>query len=153
MKKLIIIGIVICLLSTGINVVGDDVTKDDAVLIRPPVADIGGPYSGKIYEEITFDGSGSFDLNDDIVSYIWDFGDGKEPLSTDEPTITYSYDYTGFHKVSLAVVDSRDQVDIDITSATINFDQKKAVIMVGRCLGWPDLDPNVWGPPDWPNMG
>jgi len=43
---------------------------------NPPVAVAGGPYLGFLGEEIQFDGSGSYDIDNDIESYHWNFGDG-----------------------------------------------------------------------------
>jgi len=74
----------------------------------PPQADAGGPYKGRAFQAIIFDGSGStdpnepggggVDLGDHISVYTWDFGDGTI-ASTSSPTITHSYpkgnaDYT-----------------------------------------------------------
>jgi len=39
----------------------------------PPVANIGGPYSGKVNSPITFDASGSYDSDGSIVKYEWKF--------------------------------------------------------------------------------
>ncbi len=76
----------------------------------PPVADPGGPYKGRAFNPITFDGSGSTDPDDvelgDFVSvYVWDFGDGSV-VTTSSPTVTHTYafgnaDYT----VTLTVKD------------------------------------------------
>ena len=41
----------------------------------PPVADPNGPYTGTVGSVVSFDGSGSFDVDGTIVSYEWDFGD------------------------------------------------------------------------------
>ncbi|RLF27130.1 MAG: hypothetical protein DRN05_06070, partial [Thermoplasmata archaeon] len=43
---------------------------------NPPVANADGPYYGMVGEEIEFNGSLSYDPDNDIVSYKWDFGDG-----------------------------------------------------------------------------
>jgi subtilisin family serine protease len=61
----------------------------------PPVANAGGPYKGRAYSPVTFDGSGSYDpdaqqLGDFVATYIWDFGDGSI-ATTSSPTITHTY--------------------------------------------------------------
>lgn len=61
----------------------------------PPVADAGGPYKGRAFSPITFDGSGSSDpdaqeLNDFVSVYTWNFGDGSV-VTTSSPTVTHAY--------------------------------------------------------------
>ncbi|MEA2054913.1 MAG: PKD domain-containing protein [Candidatus Thermoplasmatota archaeon] len=81
-----------------------------------PVADAGGPYSGDVGQTIVFDGSGSYDPDGTIVSYIWDFGDGTG--GSGEVT-THSYSMGGTHTVTLTVTDNDGATDIDTTSAII----------------------------------
>lgn len=78
---------------------------------HPPVADANGPYSGKMNEEIVFDGTGSYDpdesMGDFIAGYAWDLdGDG---LFNDcfDPTCSYTYTDTGVYQVVLKVWDSQ----------------------------------------------
>ena len=44
-----------------------------------PTADgtAGEPYKGFVGEEITFNGSRSYDIDGTIVSWLWSFGDGN----------------------------------------------------------------------------
>ncbi len=77
---------------------------------HPPVADAGGPYSARIGEMVTFDGTGSFDPDapsgDQIVSYSWDLnGDGIFGDCTN-PTCQNSWGSTYSGKVGLVVTDS-----------------------------------------------
>ena len=65
-----------------------------------PTADPGGPYRGRAFRAITFDGSGSFDpnepggtgtdLGDFVGIYVWDFGDNSG-VTTSLPTVTHNY--------------------------------------------------------------
>ena len=55
----------------------------------PPSANAGGPYAGDEGSPITFDGSGSSDPDNTIVSYAWDFGDGTTGTGAN-PQHTYS---------------------------------------------------------------
>ena len=45
-----------------------------SVVGLPPVADVGGPYFGFEGEVILFEGSGSFDPDNEPLEYRWDFG-------------------------------------------------------------------------------
>jgi hypothetical protein len=54
---------------------------------------------------ITFDATSSTSPNGNIVSYIWDFGEGVNN-TTQFSTVNYIFTQYGNHKVSLTVVDS-----------------------------------------------
>jgi hypothetical protein len=82
----------------------------------PPVANAGGPYEGAVGEEITFNGSGSIDLDGNIVAYEWDFGDdttgsGKTP--------THTYTAADVYYVTLTVTDDTGAVDSSGTNVLI----------------------------------
>jgi PKD repeat protein len=66
-------------------------------------------------ETLTLDAA---DSEGDIVSYEWTFGDGSE-MTTDEPTVTHSYDAAGTVTVELTVTDSADQTDTTTRSLDI----------------------------------
>jgi PKD repeat protein len=51
---------------------------------------------------IEFDGSKSFDENDSIVSYRWDFGDGTDGSG---PTASHTYELSGEYRVVLVLTD------------------------------------------------
>lgn len=60
-----------------------------------PTAVAGGPYKGRAFSPVTFNGSGSFDpdaqqLGDFVAVYTWNFGDGSV-VTTSSPTVTHSY--------------------------------------------------------------
>jgi C1A family cysteine protease len=82
----------------------------------PPIADAGDLYFGDIGEEITFDGSNSFDAEDDIISYFWDFGDGNNGTGV---TTTYTYAEQGIFAVNLTVTDGGGNIGTDQTWAGI----------------------------------
>ena len=56
----------------------------------------------EVDEAIIFDGSQSFDNDGDIVSYLWNFGDGVEGINQTE---SYSYSIPGSYSVTLNVTD------------------------------------------------
>jgi PKD repeat protein len=52
---------------------------------------------------MTFDGSGSYDLDGTIISYFWDFGDGTTGSGG---IVTHTYAVEGAYQVTLAVIDT-----------------------------------------------
>jgi len=71
---------------------------------RPPVAVAAiEPSPAVTHEVIQFDASGSYDADDPIVSYAWDFGDGATASSE---VTSYAYTEPGSYTVSLLVIDA-----------------------------------------------
>ena len=68
-----------------------------------PVARAGAtPTSGKPPLTVDFDGTGSNDPDGNIVSYLWDFGDGS---TSTEPNPSHTYTTTGTRTAKLTVTD------------------------------------------------
>jgi len=91
------------------------------VLNRPPVADANGPYSGYEGSPITFDASGSTDVDGDIVLYEWDWdNDGSYDESTASPITSHTWtdDYAG--TVGLRVKDDDGLTDTATASVTVH---------------------------------
>jgi hypothetical protein len=88
---------------------------------NPPVADANGPYTADEGTAISFDGSGSTDLDADELQYRWDFdndGTFDTSFSTDATAAhTWNDDYTG--TVTLEVFDGT-ATDTDSTTVTVN---------------------------------
>jgi len=58
--------------------------------------------------EILLDASGSYDLDDSIVWYLWDFdGDGLVDETTEVPEVAHAFEEPGEHRVVLTVVDKQ----------------------------------------------
>ena len=97
--------------TSTVNIIRDDQGNLD------PIADAGGSYTGKINVPVVFDASGSYDPdNDSIVSYTWEFGDGKKGTGI---IITHSYNITGNFTVNLTVTDMGGAFSSDSTFALI----------------------------------
>jgi len=99
----------------------------------PPIADAsaGEPYQGFVDEELTFDGSLSFDSDGSIVSWSWNFGDGN--IAYGEIT-AHTYSSMGTYLVTLIVSDNQGATDKYITTATISQPNR------------PPSGPDIYGP-------
>ena len=103
----------------------DNVETIKTVTIKidtPPVADANGPYAGYEGSLITFNGSDSYDLDDNIIIYEWDFdGDGIYETNTYETngTVNHTWCDDYFGNVSLRVTDSRGATDVNNTTVTV----------------------------------
>ena len=94
-----------------------NVALDPAPTNNPPVAVVGGPYSGEAgTAPVRFDGSLSSDLDGDDLTYAWQFGDGNSGTGA-MPMHTYSA--AGSFEVRLVVNDNTTDSAPSITTATI----------------------------------
>jgi len=117
--KTIIPALIILFIVSIIPVLADEsaeVNLTTTVLV-PPVADAGGPYSGKPNIAIDFDGTNSYDPNGTIESYAWDFGDDGTATG---PTPSHTYSSKGTYTVTLTVTDGDGITDSDTTTATVS---------------------------------
>lgn len=106
---------------------------DTSSFNHPPVADAsaGEPYMGIVNETIIFNGSKSYDLDQSIKKYLWDFGDGN--TSTGE-VVSHSYSIADEYTVTLTVWDTKDKSDSCLTTALIKEPNS------------PPTEPNITGP-------
>jgi PKD repeat protein len=83
-------------------------------------AEAGAPYFGLIFEDITFDGSDSYDPDSDgsIVSWHWDFGDGDEAYGE---IVTHNYSTPDTYKVTLTVEDDDGATDTDSVNIIVSI--------------------------------
>jgi len=100
---------------------------------EPPIADLsaGELYIGFINEEIDFNGTLSYDHDDYIVEWLWNFGDGTTGMGE---ITTHTYSNPGEYIVTLKVTDTKGANDTDNTTAVI--------IQPNR----PPSEPNIDGP-------
>jgi hypothetical protein len=97
----------------------EGITINVTVGNRPPVAVVGGPYSGTVGQAILFDGSGSSDPDaGQTLSYSWNFGDGSTATGA---TASHAYGVAGTFLVILQVCDngSPQLCASDVASAII----------------------------------
>lgn len=89
-------------------------------LNHAPTADgtAGEPYRGFVHEEITFDGSRSYDRDGRIISWRWNFGDGMN--GTGE-IAKHVYNLPGNYTVILKVTDNKFATDYYTTTAVITL--------------------------------
>lgn len=94
----------------------DDVAVTVAQTNGPPVANVGGPYSGYRNTPVVFNGSGSNDPDNNPLTYAWDFGDGTNGSG---PTPSHAYVNAGNYTVTLVVSDGTSTSAPASTSVTI----------------------------------
>jgi PKD repeat protein len=88
----------------------------------PPIATANGPYTGLTYQNISFDGSGSYDIDGTITSYIWGFGDGTTGTGINPIHI---YNTSGLYNITLTVTDNDGLTNSDKTTVTIELDSDR----------------------------
>ncbi|MBQ4845883.1 collagenase [Pseudoalteromonas sp. MMG005] len=81
-----------------------------------PIGVINGPYQGLINADIQFSSQGSSDPDGDIVTYLWQFGDGTQS-NTANPI--HRYANAGDYVVSLTVTDNNGASSAVTSSAVI----------------------------------
>ena len=84
-----------------------------------PIAHANGPYLGYVGCPITFDGTGSYDLDGTIVSYEWDFDDDGEFDDATGATPSKTWNSVYFGNISLKVTDNDGNEDVDSTTVTV----------------------------------
>lgn len=94
----------------------------------------GGVYQGGIDEDIKFDGSNTTDPEEDIIDYVWDFGDGTQKNGM-KPT--HAYSEQGIYPVTLTVTDEDGRIGLDETWAFVEQTNNPPDIPVlrGRKIG------------------
>ena len=102
---------------------GDGTNADSNVQLNvnnPPSARAGGPYSGTEGQTIILDGSGSVDLDGNIVNYEWDTdNDGTYDYSSTSPARDYANALEGTYTIRLRVTDNGGLTAITTTTVTV----------------------------------
>jgi hypothetical protein len=108
-----------------------DIGAYEVVQNKAPTADPNGPYLGAVDTDITFDGSGSFDPDNDALSYDWDFGDGNSGTGV---MPAHSYSVADIYNVCLTVDDDKIGSPEVCTMAVV-YDSEGGFVSGG---GWID---------------
>ena len=117
---------------------GDQPDKNTEVITTPtepttptqtenkfPNANAGSDFETKVGEAIHFDGTKSTDEDGNIVSYKWDFGDGKSSI---DPEPLHQYTTTGVYKVTLTVTDDKGDTGEDVMYVTVKDSQPESPV-------------------------
>jgi subtilisin family serine protease len=91
-------------------------TADITEVNDPPVAEAGSDQNVVVDEELTFAGSGSYDIDGTITDYAWEFGDGTYGTGM---TTTHTYGTAGEYTVKLTVTDDGGSTDTDTAIVTV----------------------------------
>jgi PKD repeat protein len=84
---------------------------------QPPVADAGPDGTVTAGDTVAFDGSGSTDPDDEIVSYSWGFGDGATATGI---AAAHCYTSPGDFMVTLTVTDNEGATGMDDCRVRVN---------------------------------
>ena len=92
-------------------------------ILQGPTANAGGPYKVGVGEKIVFDGSGSIDVDGEIVLYEWDFeSDGTYDVSSADPTTSFTYPGKFSGVVTIQVTDDNGQAHTATAPVQVNPD-------------------------------
>lgn len=83
---------------------------------QAPIVNINGPYTGMTHENIQFKSDGTTDKDGEIVSYLWNFGDGT---TSEVANPTHVYEKEGTYNVTLTVKNNKGLASKGQTIATV----------------------------------
>ena len=100
--------------------------------ILPPIANAGDP--------VELDASQSSDIDGAIRTYSFNFGDGTDPVTTTQPTVSHQYARNGTYLATLVVTDNRNELS----------EPASAQIIVGETVSR-EIDTGLPGQPPTPD--
>ncbi len=113
------------------NGASDSQTHRIMIVNAPPTADA-GPDQIVNNTLVSFDGTGSSDPDGTIVSYKWDFDDGKTGTGV---TVQHTYSTDGEYTVTLNVTDDGGAYDKDTCEVTVDTVKPKTNITLDGTKG------------------
>ncbi len=84
----------------------------------PLIVEANGPYSAKQEASVTFSSEGTNDLDTEITSYLWEFGDGNSSTFY-QPSHTYKLDGSYIAKLTVTNANGETQTDTANVEITI----------------------------------
>jgi len=111
--------------NTEVTTIPTEPTTPTQTSNKFPNANAGSDFETKVGEAIHFDGTKSTDEDGNIVSYKWDFGDGKSSI---DPEPLHQYTTTGVYKVTLTVTDDKGDTGEDIMYVTVKDSQPESPV-------------------------
>ena len=85
---------------------------------KPPIADAGGPYTGKVDKPLQLNPSKCRDPDGTVVFYRWNFGDGSSQILEENPI--HVYKNPGTYTATLTIIDNDYSVAVDNTTVEIS---------------------------------
>ena len=110
----------------------------DSTSLYPPPSEVptasftASPTSGKAPLEVSFDASGSSDLDGTIDSYRWDFIPYKSYGTGSGVSVSYTFDSAGTYDVELTVTDNDGATDSTRKTITVESSPGKTDYRVGE---------------------
>lgn len=101
---------------TNTSNMSSGVTSKATIAAAPPVANVGGPYTGTAETTVSFSGSGSRDPQGQALTYAWNFGDSSTGTGASP---THIYGAAGTYKVMLTVTDTSGLTGTATSTAAI----------------------------------
>jgi len=96
------------------------IESSEAGVKAAPIAEAGGPYEGMLCNPITFDASGSYDPDGQIVLAEWDWDlDGTYDYQTNSPLCQHTWGYEFSGTVRLRVTDNEGLTSIDTAPVVV----------------------------------
>ena len=116
----------------------DDKKNDDddkKIVNIIPTAYFTGNSTGRVGDQLFFDANGSYDQDGYITNYVWDFGDGGNPVQYNASLSNHTFYQPGVFEINLTVFDNDNAKDSfldEITIIPINYVEAKQAILLKR---------------------